>query len=333
MRTLTAVPSELLSVAERQAGLVSAAQCDEHGVTAHRRSRLVDQGRWRRPTRGVFETTPGPPDPSDPRSYDRRRRRAAWLALLAYGPDAIAVGPCALVLLGVQGVSPRVVPQATLPGARGTLSRDGIHLRQFDDGMTVVRVEGRLVATPDWALAQSVPESGRRRAVAAMDSAGHLGLLDAEGLARAHDLARGRRGVARTHAWWSEHDARAESPLETFARLECADAGLAPDELQVDVFDDGRFLGRGDLGWRLPQGRWLIAEMDGVDVHGAPDALLRDRSRQNALVSHGGVELLRFTGRDLATPGTSRPGRMTTALRRHLGRTRGSAVSSTGLMS
>ncbi|MGB2556757.1 type IV toxin-antitoxin system AbiEi family antitoxin domain-containing protein [Cellulosimicrobium cellulans] len=333
MRPLTAVPSALLDLAERQAGLVSAAQCDAYGVNANRRSRLVDQGRWRRPTRGVLEPAPGTLPPSGPRAHDRRRRRAAWLALLAYGPEAIAVGPCALVLLGVQGVGLDVVPQVTLPGARGALSRDGIRLRQFDDGLTVVRVEGRAVASPAWALAQAVPEMGRRRAVAAMDSAGHLGLLDADGLARAHDLARGRRGVARTHAWWAESDARAESPLETFARLECVDAGLGPDDLQVDVVDDGRFLGRGDLGWRLPRGRWLIAEMDGRDVHSTPETLLRDRTRQNALVTHGGVELLRFTGRDLAVPGTSRPGRMTTALRHHLGRARGSTPSSTSLLS
>ncbi|WP_175008727.1 type IV toxin-antitoxin system AbiEi family antitoxin domain-containing protein [Cellulosimicrobium sp. TH-20] len=333
MRTLTTVPSELLDLAERQAGLVSAAQCDACGVNANRRSRLVDHGRWRRPTRGVLEPAPGTLPSSDPRAHDRRRRRAAWLALLAYGPEAIAVGPCALVLLGVQGVGPDVVPQVTLPGARGALSRDGIRLRQFDDGMTVVRIEGRSVASPAWALAQAVPETGRRRAVATMDSARHLGLLDADGLARAHDLARGRRGVARTHAWWAESDARAESPLETFARLECVDAGLGPDDLQVDVVDDGRFVGRGDLGWRLPRGRWLIAEMDGRDVHSTPEALLRDRARQNALVTHGGVELLRFTGRDLTVPGTSRPGRMTTTLRHHLGRARGSTPSSTSLLS
>lgn len=333
MRTLTAVPSELLAVAGRQAGLVSAAQCDEHGVDAHRRSRLVDQRRWSRLTRGVFDTALGLLAAPAAGSYDRRRLRAAWLALLAYGPESIAVGPCALVLLGVQGVGPDVVPQVTLPGARAAVSRDGIRLRQFDDGLTVVRVADRYVATPEWALAQAVPEMGRGRAVAVMDSAGHLGLLDAGGLARAHDLARGRRGVARTHSWWGRSDPRAESPLETFARLECEDARLAPDELQVEVFDDGRFLGRGDLGWMLPDGRWLIAEMDGVDVHSEPAALLRDRARQNALVGHGGVDLLRFTGRDLTVPGTARPGRMTTTLHRFLGRARGSARSSTTLLS
>ncbi|MCB7134984.1 type IV toxin-antitoxin system AbiEi family antitoxin domain-containing protein [Cellulosimicrobium marinum] len=330
MRTLTAVPAELLAVASAQEGLLSAAQCDEHGVGAHRRGRLVAQGRWTRPTRGVYDTRTTPVRRrTGPGVHDHVRRRSALLGLLAFGEDAIAVGPCALVLHGVEGVAADVRPQVALPGGRAALSRDGVALRQFDDGMTVTRVDGHLVATPDWALAQSVPEMGRRRAVAAMDSALHRRLLDADGLSRAHDLARGRRGVARTHAWWDEADARSESPLETFARLDCSDARLAPDALQVEVRDDGRLLGRGDLGWRLPGGRWLLAELDGVDVHSVPEALLRDRSRQNDLVGHGGVDLLRFTGRDLTAPGASSPGRMVAVVRRHLSRARGSSPSRT----
>ncbi|WP_251152142.1 endonuclease domain-containing protein [Cellulosimicrobium sp. Marseille-Q4280] len=330
MRTPTAVPAELLVVAEAQEGLLSASQCDEHGVGSHRRARLVEKGRWCRVTHAVFDTVVTPvPRRTGTGAHDHRRRRAAWLGLLAYGRDAIAVGPCALVLLGVEGVRVDPVPEATLPGARAARSRDGMHLRQFDDGMTVTNVEGRWVATPDWALAQAVPEMGRRRAVAAMDSARRLGLVSAAGLERAHDLARGRRGVARTHSWWAESDARAESPLETFARLDCTDAGIAPDELQVEVYDEGRLLGRGDVGWRLPGGRWLIAELDGRDVHSEPAALLRDRTRQNDLVGSGAVDLLRFTGRDVTPPGASRPGRLVADVRRHLRRARHHSPSST----
>ena len=334
VRTLADVPAELLALAASQEGLLSAAQCDEHGVTAHRRSRLVAHGRWSRPTRGVVDTSPTPPPRrTGPGVHDHLRRRSALLALLAFGPDAIAVGPCALVLLGVEGVTVRVTPQAALPGARAARSRDGVLLRQFDDGMTVTRVGRWTVATPGWALAQAVPETGRNRAVAVMDSARHRGLLDTEGLARAHDLARGRRGVERTHGWWALSDARAESPLETFARLDCLDAGIAPDELQVEVHDARRLLGRGDMGWRLPGGRWLVAEMDGRDVHSEPAALLRDRTRQNDLVVSGAVDLLRFTGRDLTPPGSSRPGTMVTALRRHLARTRPFSRSNPTLLS
>lgn len=326
MRTPSPLPEALLHVARRQEGLVSAAQCDEHGVRSPRRSRLVEQRSWARVTRGAYDTDPVPPaGRAGPGVPDHLRRRAAWAGLLTFGPDAIAVGPCALALLGVQGLPWRITPQAALPGARETRSRDGVLLRQFDDGMTVQRIDGRYVATPDWALAQAVPELDRRHAVALMDSAQQRGLLDGRGLARAHDQARGRRGVARTHSWWELSDRRAESPLETFARLDCQDAGVAPDDLQVVIADDaGEFLARGDLGWRLPGGRWLIAEIDGAEVHAAPEALFHDRRRQNRLVASRGVDVLRFTARDLRSAG-----HVGAEVRAFLARARGSVRSST----
>ncbi|MBD8080329.1 type IV toxin-antitoxin system AbiEi family antitoxin domain-containing protein [Cellulosimicrobium arenosum] len=330
MRTLTDVPTELVELARAQEGLLAARQCDAFGVTSHRRERLVRQGRWHRITHGVVDTSRVPPSQRDgPRRHEHLRRRAAWLGLLAYGPDAIAVGQCALVLLGVEGVRTDVVPEVTLPGARAGRSRDGIQLRQFDDGMTVAPVDGRPVATPDWALAQAVPEMGRLRAVAVMDSARHRRLITTAELAHAHDLARGRRGVARTHSWWVESDGRAESPLETFARLDCVDAGIAPDDLQVEVHDADRFLGRGDLGWRLPGGRWLIAELDGRDIHSTPDALLHDRARQNDLLASGAVDLRRFTGSDVTPPGAPHRGRLVHEIRRTLARERHHSPSNT----
>ena len=223
--------------------------------------------------------------------------------MLAFGPRSIAVGPCALALLGVQGLPERVVPQAALPGGRALESRDGIHLRMFDDGMTLVRYEDRYVATPEWALAQAVPELDRGHAVAVMDSALHRGLVTPEILARAHDHARGRRGVARTHAWWELADGRAESPLETWARLDCVDGGVPPDALQVPLVGASGRSRRGDLGWHLDDGRWVVAEVDGVEFHGVPDAAFADRERHNDLVTADVAAVLRFTWQDVRVPG------------------------------
>lgn len=188
--------------------------------------------------------------------------------------------------------------------------------------METVEVDGRRVVTVEWALAQAVPELDRRHAVALMDSALHLRLIDERGLERAHRLARGRRGVAKTHEWWSLADGRAESPLETFGRLDCVDLCIPPDDLQVEIFDrNGRFLGRGDMGWRLKDGRWLIAEMDGQEFHDDPDALYRDRRRQNDLVQV--ADVLRFASVDVYS------GTVASTVRRHLrihGRARDSSA-------
>lgn len=277
---------------------MSSAQCRAAGVSLDRAERAARAGRWVRITRGVYDTTPDAPV-----TFASRRRRAAWTALLAFGPEAVSVGPCALVLLGAAGLPVHVTPQVALPGARRTPSRDGVLLRQFDDGMTVVPVSGRLVASPEWALAQAVPELGRRRAVAVMDSALHLGLLDRSGLDRAHEHARGRRGVARTHGWWELADGLAGSPLETWARLDCIEAGVPPDRLQVPLVDADGVVRRADLGWQRGGGRWLVAEVDGAEVHDTPSAAFADRRRHNALVATGRVEILRFTAQDLRVPG------------------------------
>ncbi|WP_139123144.1 type IV toxin-antitoxin system AbiEi family antitoxin domain-containing protein [Cellulosimicrobium cellulans] len=298
------LPSELRRTADEQAGLLSIEQLTAAGVTSRVACRRVDTGAWRRVTRGVYDVAVG----AHGESWDGRRRRAAWLGLLAYGCDAIAVGTAALALHGILGLPARVRPEVALPRASDRASRDGIRLRQFDAGMTTVVIGGRRVASPDWALAQAVPELPRPNALAVMDSAMHRGLLDATGIERAHDLARGRRGVAATHELWGLADGRAESPLESFGRLDCVDAGVPPDTLQLPLLDlAGRVTARADMGWRLGSRRWLVAEMDGQDVHAAPDAVYADRVRQNRLVASGAVDVLRFTGRDV-------PGRVGTAV-------------------
>jgi len=277
--------------------LVSVSQHREHGLTDKAVRGLVARGEWLRPTSGVLDL--GTPPPEGTSVHDHARRRAAWLALLAYGPDAISVGACALVLHGIEGAPLGLRPEAALPRASDRTSRHGIALRQFDDGLETVLIGGRRVASVAWALAQAVPELARGRALAVLDSTLYRKKLGPAGLERAHDLARGRRGVATRHDLWELADPRAESPFESVTRLECVENGIPPDVLQLPLVDaHGRELSRGDAGWRKRDGRWLVAELDGTEVHDTPEAVFRDRTRQNLWVSTGGVDVLRFTPRD-----------------------------------
>jgi hypothetical protein len=170
--------------------------------------------------------------------------------------------------------------------------------RQFDAGMETVVVGGRRVASAEWAVAQALPELRRRDGLAVLDSVLHRRLLTPSGLARAHDLARGRRGVAVAHELWDLADGRAESAPESYARLDCIDGGVPPDALQLPL-DDSPYPERGDLGWDLGDGRWLVAEVDGKEIHDVPEAAFADRSRQNGLVATGRFSVLRFTSADL----------------------------------
>lgn len=308
MRPPQPLPIGLLELAASQENLLSSAQCLAHGVTAERSATLVRLGIWTRVTRGVYDVEPKPPSP---RSPDAVRRRSVWTALLAYGPESIAVGKGALALHGILGLPLTIPIEAAVPRGMEHRNRGDLRLRQFDNGLETVEIAGRRVANIQWALAQAVPELSRGNAVAVMDSALNLGLIDARGLARAHDLARGRLGVARTHDWWCLADGRAESPLETAGRLDCLDLGIPPDDLQVVIQDrNGRFLGRGDMGWKIDDDRWLIAEMDGREFHESAAALLYDRRRQNDLVQV--ADVLRFASED------ARLGVVASTVRRHL---------------
>ncbi len=273
-------------------------------MSSARRARLVAAGRWARVTHAVFDTDPTPPARRTGTDVlDHRRRRRVWAALLAYGPEAVAVGASALALLGVHGLPVDLTPEVALHGGRFGRARDGVVVRQYEAGR-VLRARGAPVIDPELALAQAVPTWARRQAVTVLDSALQQRIVTWGGLHRAHELARGRRGVARTHDWWGLAREDAESPLETWARLEAVDAGCPPDRLQVGVEDrDGRFLGRGDLGWLLPDGRWFVVEADGAGVHSAPQALFHDRARQNAMVTAGSAVVVRVTHGDLRVEG------------------------------
>lgn len=299
MHPRAVVPPALRRRALDQSGLVGLDQCREHGLSDKDVRGLVARARWRHVARRVYEVRDAAPPSSD---FDARRRRSAWLAMLTFGPHAVAVGRCALALHGVAGL-PRTVPaEAALPGAVNRRNRDGIALRQFDDGMVVVQLPGCRAASVEWALAQAVPELPHRHGLAVLDAALRTGDVTPATLERSHEHARGRRGVASRHVLWSEADARAESPLESFARWECIEAGVPPTRLQLPLVDGaGRILARGDMAWRRDDGRWLVVEMDGADVHGTPTALYADRRRQNLLTGTGAVDLLRFTSRDLGS--------------------------------
>ncbi|KSW18929.1 type IV toxin-antitoxin system AbiEi family antitoxin domain-containing protein [Cellulomonas sp. B6] len=359
MRPPAPLPDQLLRLALRQEGLLSTAQADAAGVGRHRRAALRRDGALVAVVRGVHDAAPalvrrygaqvfadpfgrpaggehgGPAATNDARALahdghavvrglDHARRRTAWTALLALGPDrAVAVGECALALLGVHGLPRSIRPQAALPSAGGRADRGPARVRRFRTHV-VVMVGGARVVGPDLALAQAVCELSREHAVSVLDSAIRLGLV-APDLERVRALARGRRGAARLEAWWSLVDGRADSPLETRARLQCVDAGLAPHELQVPVLDaHGRVVARGDLGWWAPGGRLVVVEIDGAGPHSTPAALYRDRERQNAIVATGAT-LLRFTASDVAA------GRIPAVLAPHLAgpharRTPGSAA-------
>ena len=205
------VPPTLLDLARRQAGLVSAEQCDAADIGPSRRRNLVARGGWRRLTRGVYDTSE---TPGGLHRYDVDRLRSAWTALLA-NRRAIAAGACALVLHGVQGLPRRIAPEATFAHGVARKSRDGITFRQYTSEPATVEVDGREVVEIVQALVQALPTLSRDQAVACLDSALHQGLVRPEDLTAIRDRLVNRRGSRRVLDWLPLADGRAESPPES----------------------------------------------------------------------------------------------------------------------
>ncbi len=149
--------TESLRVTARlQLGYLRIAQLYAGGVSKHVVESRVRDGWWRRPTRGVIDLAVDPPDTF---RVGVRKVREAVLALMGYGPEAIAVGFTALTLHGVWGVPLSRTPQVSLPRASQRASRDGLVCRRFEKDVvppkrTVDAAEphtrrGRDVRSPD----------------------------------------------------------------------------------------------------------------------------------------------------------------------------------------
>lgn len=282
-------------LAGRQAGLLSYAQVLQEGLTRGDLRQLLVTGRWQRQTRGVYRT---PVVPLDDR-YDMARHQMAWTGLLAV-PGGVATGMAAVALHRIQGLPQRIPAEVCLPGGTSQRGPKGIRVRRYRSGMSVLEIGGFPVADVTVAIAQALRDLDREHGVAVLDSALHLGRLHAGTLREVNDLLVGCPGVRKARSYLVLADGRADSPLETWARLVFTDAGLPPSTLQKEFLDDrGRRIAKGDLAWRRSDGSWVSVEMDGQEVHSAPDAVFRDRHRQNDLMLDRALTLLRFTGRDL----------------------------------
>ena len=291
-RRHVAVPAAVTEQAARQYGLIGRWQCRELGMPKDRVQRLIDRGEWREVARGVLQADPHAVEREDWPAIAARR---AMVGALAGGREAILVGSAALAILGVQGAPLTFIPEFALLSG-GTRRRDpGFRERRFITRELIphhpktLMIKGIRVAGPLWALRQVLPGLSREHAVAVLDSALNTKWLSAKDVPLLMEVLVGARGVRSLRKWLTLVDGRAESPLETRARLVCLDSGLPPDGLQRVIHDaEGRFVARCDLVWDLGGGRLLIIEMDGAH-HRKTGQISRDNTRDNELTGLGHV--------------------------------------------
>ena len=156
----------------------------------------------------------------------------------------------------------------------------GVHQRL---GAPLLRVQGRLATAPAWTAVEVARTLPRPRALATLDAALRSGWCTLTDLEKAIIEQKGRRGIVAVRALAPLADGRAESAMESEARLAMIDGGLPRPELQF-VIDGPDRSWRVDFAW--PEHR-VVAEYDSITWHVGPSQMLRDRIRFAAIQQLG----------------------------------------------
>ena len=162
-------------------------------------------------------------------------------------------------------------------------------------GAPLRRTHGRLMTAPAWTAVELARTKSRRRALATLDAALRSGACSPVELQRAIDEQKGRRGIVAVREMLALADPRAESPMESEARLVFIDGGLPAPVLQHEVIDLHGQLWRLDFAW--PE-LMVAAEYDSMQWHANPERWKRDRIKA-ARLSEMGWSLLPFVVDDV----------------------------------
>ena len=182
------------------------------------------------------------------------------------------------------------------------------------EGDGPVTVQGILATTLQRTLLDCACQAPFRYGLAIVDSALHWELVsrsELEAYFRLH--GKGRMGIktAREVLRWC--DGRSENGGESVARATIIKLGFMVPELQVEVTDpmNPNTTSRVDMFWRLPDGRVIIGELDGMqkyrqaaagpDDMGVISALARERRRE-ARLNLTGATVIRFSYAEAEDP-------------------------------
>ncbi len=169
------------------------------------------------------------------------------------------------------------------------------HTRSLGCG-EVQRCDRVPVTTVARTLADLTTSLDRLPAVWALDDALRRGLCTEAEVVAVVEKWRGGAGCVQAQQRIDEADGVAESILETAGRLILRDGGVPLPIPQYTLrAADGTFVARLDGAYLREK---VALEFDGADPHGLPEAVFRDRWRQNRLPELGWT-VLRFTWWDV----------------------------------
>ncbi len=151
-------------------------------------------------------------------------------------------------------------------------------------GAPLKLIQGRLATAPAWTAVELARTLRRPRALAVLDAALRAGCCRPGELAAAVDEQKSRRGIVKVRGLLPHADARAESPMESEARLVFIDGGLPLPELQYEIVDLHGKLWRVDFAW---PGAKVVSEYDSLQWHANLDGWKHDRIKAARLQECG----------------------------------------------
>jgi hypothetical protein len=179
-------------------------------------------------------------------------------------------------------------------------------------GAPLQRVAGRLATAPAWTAVEIARQLRRPRALATLDAALHSLTCTRAELESAVREQKGRRGIVHVRELLEYADGRAESGMESEARLVMIDYGLPMPELQYEIPGLDGEVWRVDFAW--PDQR-VAAEYESVEWHAGRAEMVRDKKR------YAGVQETNWTVVPIVVDDVRRePWRFADRLRHHLSR-------------
>ena len=294
-----------LSGTWRLAGIRTTAELLAEGKSGQQLETLVRRSRLIQVRRGIYARAEMATPLMARRDGDHLLRTAAALAIS--GPAAASHHSAAVIHgLDILGKPPRDVTLTRPPG-RNRSGQPGTRLHWAQLPAEHVTVQHGMRVTT---VARTVIDLARtvevRAGVVTADSALHRKLVTKAELASLlADCAR-RRGNQRAAEVVAFADMRAESVLESIARVVFRDCGLPPPELQVWV-GGAEVVGRVDFLWRRLR---TVAEVDGLMKYADPGRAVLQLERDKRL-RDAGYEVVHFSWQEV----TENPAYVATAIR------------------
>jgi predicted transcriptional regulator of viral defense system len=262
--TIDIVTDSIESVFFRDDWAMTAAELVARGASRDQLRRWARDGRITSVAHGVYTPTEWLGSVAD----DPRRLHAVALgALIRRNPGLVASHESAAYLHGVDLLRPaeRRVPLLTLTRRPKQPSRALVHgvtvkvATLPDDHVTTVY--GVPVTTVARTVMDIARTSGFTEGVVAADSALHSHVVVKVEFAIILAECGRWPGVIRAREVLGFADGRAESALESVARVRFAQFGIPPPDLQVNIRGKQGFIGRVDFCWHQYR---IIAEADGA---------------------------------------------------------------------